>query len=99
MTKNINKKKIIIDLHISLQFMACQLTKWITRLDVFFVMACQFCGLFNAKAILEKQQWNYFTHSRGDEGVQYLPKGISQKVNIIAWLEFELFYFKATVHF
>ena len=34
----------------------------------------------------------------GDKGVHTFPKGISPKVNIIVWLEFELFYFEATVH-
>ena len=33
-------------------------------------------------------------------GVHIFPKGISPKVNVIAWLEFELVYFEAAVqHF
>ena len=58
-------------------------------------------GLFNAKAILvEEQQWYYVTQSYGNLRIHTFPKGVSLKVNVIAWLEFELTYFKAPVqHF
>ena len=48
-----------------------------------------FCGLFNAKAILVKQQWYYLPHCRGDKDVHTFPKGFSLKVNVIVWLELE----------
>ena len=49
------------------------------------------CGLFNAKAILlEEQQWCYSTHSWEDKGAHTFSKGIRLKVNVIAWMEFEL---------
>ena len=50
--------------------------------------------LFNAKGILwEEQWWYYLTHSWEDKGVHTFPKGICSKVNVIAWLEFELAYY------
>ena len=33
------------------------------------------------------------------KGLHTFPKGISLKVNAIAWLEFELAFFKAAVHY
>ena len=46
--------------------------------------------LFNAKAILVKeQQWYYLTHNLGDKGIYTFPKSISLKVNIIVQLEFK----------
>ena len=37
---------------------------------------------------------------KGDKGVHAIPKGISPRVNVMIWLDFELAYFKATVqHF
>ena len=36
----------------------------------------------------------------GDKGVHTFPKDISPKMNVIAWLEFELIYFEVAVqHF
>ena len=60
-----------------------------------------FIEIFNAKAILIKEeQWYYLTHSWKDNGVHAFPKVISLKVNVIVWLEFKLSYFEATVeHF
>ena len=38
-----------------------------------------------------EQQWYYYLiHSWGDKGVHPFPKDFSLKVNVIAWLEFEL---------
>ena len=52
-----------------------------------------FMDYFNAKStLLEDQSWYYLT--RGDKGVNIFPKGIYSKVNVIAWLQFELTYFK-----
>ena len=54
--------------------------------------------LFNAKAILpEEQLWYYLTHSWEDKGVHTFPKGIFPKVNVIAWLEYELAYYDSAV--
>ena len=49
-------------------------------------------GLFNAKANLVEQWKYYLTHSYRDKGINSFHKGITPKVNIIAWLEFELAY-------
>ena len=58
-----------------------------------------FCRLFNAKAILQEEQyWNNLTHSWEDKGVHTFSKGICPKVNVIARLEFELVYFDFAVH-
>ena len=49
---------------------------------------------------MEEQQWFYLSHSWRDKGVYAFPKSISPKVNVIAWLELELTYYKAIVlHF
>ena len=56
------------------------------------------CGLFNAKAILVKEQlWYYLTYSWEDKGIYTFPKSINLKVNVMVWLEFKLAYFKAVV--
>ena len=58
---------------------------------LFFWWYINLCRLFNAKAILLKEQsWYYLTHSWEDKRVHNFLKGICPKVNIIAWLEFEL---------
>ena len=55
-------------------------------------------GLFNAKSILLKEQyWYYLTHGWEDKGVHTFTKGICPKVNVIAWLEFELAYYDSAV--
>ena len=41
----------------------------------------------------------YLIHSWEDKGVHIFPKGICQKVNVIAPLEFELAYYDSAVHF
>ena len=57
-------------------------------------------GLFNAKAfLLGEQQCSFLTHSWEDMGVQAFPKGISLKVNVIAWLEFELTHYDVAVQY
>ena len=57
------------------------------------------CRLFNSKAILpEEKQWYYLTHSWEDKGVHTFPEGICPKVNVIAWLEYELAYYDSAVH-
>ena len=35
----------------------------------------------------------------GDKEVHAFPKSITLKVNVITWLEFELYYFKTTAQF
>ena len=35
-------------------------------------------------------KWYYLTYSKEDKEVHTFPKGISTKVNVIAWLEFKL---------
>ena len=56
-------------------------------------------GLFNAKAILvEEKQWYYLTHIWISKGVHAFLKIISLKMNVIAWLEFELTFFLSAVH-
>ena len=50
-----------------------------------------FRGLSNATEIfVEEQQRYYVTHRMGNKGVHAFPK---VKVNVIAWLEFEIAYF------
>ena len=39
-----------------------------------------------------------FTQSWDDKGVHAFPKGICPKVNIIAWLGFELAYYDSVDH-
>ena len=58
-------------------------------------------GLLNDKFILqEEQKWYYLTHRWEDNGVHTFPNSICPKVNVIAWLEFELTYYDSTVqHF
>ena len=46
----------------------------------------------------ETQQWDYLTHSLGDKGVHIFLKGISPKVNVIEWMEFELTTIVAAQH-
>ena len=45
--------------------------------------------------------WNHLLRccslTQRDKGVHAFPKGISLKVNVIAWLEFELTYYDVTV--
>ena len=54
--------------------------------------------LSNAKVILvEEQQWWYLTHSWDNKTVHTFPRGIYSKVNVTAWLGFELAYFEAAV--
>ena len=58
-----------------------------------------FRRLFNAKAILLKEQyWYNLTHSWEDKGVRTFPEGICSKVNVIAQLEYELAYYNSAVH-
>ena len=52
---------------------------------------------FNAKAIIQEEQY-YLTHSWEDKGVHTFPKDICPKVNVIAWLEYELSYYDSAVH-
>ena len=51
--------------------------------------------------LVKEQPWDYFTQSGWeDKRIHTFLKGISLKMNVIAWLEFELVYFEATVqHF
>ena len=54
--------------------------------------------LSNAKAILaDEQWWYYFTIWCGNNGVHAFPEGMSQKVNVIAQLEFEIVYYDVAV--
>ena len=39
-----------------------------------------------------------FSYSWEDKGVHTFPKGICPKVNVIAWLEYELAYYDSAVH-
>ena len=56
--------------------------------------------LLNAQAILEeKQQWIYLTHCWEDKRVHAFRKDFNAKVNVMAWLEFELGNFKAVVQY
>ena len=51
-------------------------------------------------SLLKNSKWYYLTHCWGNKGVYTIPKGINPKMNVIAWLEFELAYFKASIqHF
>ena len=53
---------------------------------------------FNAEfTLLEEYQWFYLTHKSEDIGVYTFPKGICPKVNVIAWLKFELAYYDSAV--
>ena len=71
---------------------------WLVGLLSLFNGISTFVRLFNAKAIiLEEQQWCYLTHSWEDKGIHTFSKGIYPKVNVIAWLEFELAYYDSTV--
>ena len=51
-----------------------------------------FVGYLMPKPSLLEQQWYYLTHSWGDKRVHTFPKGICQKVNVIAQLEFKFAY-------
>ena len=42
---------------------------------------------------MEEQQWYYLTHSWRNKKVHTFPGGISPKVNLMTWLEFEPAYF------
>ena len=66
----------------------------------FFVLwHINLCRLFNAKAILQEEEWWYYlTHTWEDKGVHTFPKGICPKVNVIAQLEYELTYYDFAVH-
>ena len=58
-----------------------------------------FVGYLDAKAILlEEQLWYYLTHSWEDKWAHSFPKAICPKVNVIAWLEFELAFYDSVVH-
>ena len=72
-----------------------------TLIDSFFVFngISTLFRLFNADAILlEEQQLYYLTHSWEDKGVHTFPKGICPKVNVIAWMEYELAYYDSSVY-
>ena len=56
-----------------------------------------FLGYLMPKPFSEKN-WYYLTHSWEDKGVHIFPKGICPKVNVIAWLEYELAYYDSAVH-
>ena len=78
---------------------------WIESISFLRVSVSLFNGistlfrLFNAKAILLEEPYRYYlTHSWEDKGVHTFPKGICPKVNVIAWLEFELGYYDSAVH-
>ena len=47
--------------------------------------------------LLEEQKSYYLTHSWEDKGFHTFPKGICTKVNLIARLKFEHFYFGSAV--
>ena len=53
-------------------------------------MGYQPSWLFNAKVIIVEEQWYYLSQCSKDKGVHTFPKGISPKVNVIAWQGFEL---------
>ena len=42
--------------------------------------------------LVEEQWWYYSTYSWGNKRIYTFPKGISPRVDIIVWLEFELAY-------
>ena len=48
-------------------------------------------------SFLEEQQCFYLTHSWVDKRVHTFPKGICQKMNVIARLEFELAYYDSAI--
>ena len=49
---------------------------------------------------VEEQQSYHLINGWSDKGSVPFPKGISAKVNVIVWQEFELIYFEAAVqHF
>ena len=52
--------------------------------------------MLNLPPVKRRKRCNLIIH--GDEKVDHtIPKGISPKVNVIAWLEFELVYYHVTV--
>ena len=52
---------------------------------------------WNFIPIFIEQEWYNLTHTRWVRSFNDFPKGISPKVKVIAWLEFELTCFKASV--
>ena len=61
-----------------------------TFFGFFFLKAYQPQGLLNAKdTLIEEQWWDYATHGWVDKRVYSFSKGISPKVNVKVWLEFE----------
>ena len=57
---------------------------------LFFLWHVNFPGLFNAKAVFSEEHWAYYLiHSWGDKGIHTFSKGISPKLNVIVWLDFE----------
>ena len=54
-------------------------------------------GLCNAKAILAEEQWHYLTNTQRKKRFHIFFTGISQKVNVIAWLKRKLSYFEISV--
>ena len=60
-----------------------------------------FLGNLMPKSILLEEQLGYdLTHNWDDKEVYNFPKGICQKVNVFARLEFELVYYDSvTQHF
>ena len=66
-------------------------------LDAFFVYwYITLCWLFNVKAIVVEEQWYYLTHGSWPKRIHTFPKGISRKLNVIVWLEFELTHLAAS---
>ena len=66
----------------------------------FFYQHINLLESFNTKAsLVEEQQWYYLTQSWWEKGVHTFLKGISPKVNVIAWLVLELAYFEAAVQY
>ena len=53
------------------------------------------CGLHKT-ILVEEQQWYYLTHGLENKGVHAFSLDISLKMNMIAWLEFELTSFNTT---
>ena len=67
-------------------------------LDSFGLCHINLRGLFNAKVILLEEQWGYYwTHSWRGKGGRAFLLWLSPKVNVVAWLEFELTYFVTAV--
>ena len=60
-----------------------------------WVIQCQIHLCWRTVLIL----FDSYLYSWGDEGVHTFPKGISLKVNIIAWLEIKFAYLKTTVQY